>query len=136
MDTVDAFLRLHHAAGNAGWLREALRPSEPRAPEGPDDAGWTPERLLAAPVADWLVAGAPIGAREAAFGPEADAYVLEVLERIAGQLDGFRQTVENGIRVLLPEPERQATGVTGASGVEPQVVGDPAPAGGREAEPR
>lgn len=78
MDTVDAFLRLHHAAGNAGWLREALRPSEPRAPEGPDDAGWTPERLLAAPVADWLVAGAPIGAREAAFGPEADAYVLKV----------------------------------------------------------
>ena len=78
MDTVDAFLRLHHAAGNAGWLREALRPSEPRTPEGPDDAGWTPERLLAAPVADWLAAGAPIGAREAAFSPEADAYVLGV----------------------------------------------------------
>jgi DNA processing protein len=78
MDTVDAFLRLHHAAGNAGWLREALRRSEPRAPEGADDAGWTPERLLAAPVADWLAAGAPIGAREAAFGPEADAYVLGI----------------------------------------------------------
>ena len=77
MDTVDAFLRLHHAAGNAGWLREALRPSEPRALDSLDNAGWTPERLMAAPVADWLGMGAPIGTREAAFGPEADAYVLE-----------------------------------------------------------
>ena len=78
MDTVDAFLRLHHAAGNAGWLREALRPCEPRAPEGPDDAGWTPARLLDAPVANWLEAGAPIGARETAFAPDADAHVRRV----------------------------------------------------------
>lgn len=78
MDTVDAFLRLHHAAGNAGWLREALRPREPLAPDGANDPGWTPERLVAAPVADWLAAGAPIGTREAALGPEAGHYAASV----------------------------------------------------------
>lgn len=62
MDALDAFFRLHHAAGNAAWLREALKPSEPLA-----RAAWRPEALLDAPVADWLAAGAPIGAREAAL---------------------------------------------------------------------
>lgn len=77
MDTVDAFLRLHHAAGNAGWLREALRPAEP-ARGSAVAAGWAPAALLAAPVADWLASGAPIGARETALGPEADAHVGRV----------------------------------------------------------
>ncbi len=31
---------------------------------------------------------------------EADAYALEVLQRIAAQLDGFNRTVRNGIRLL------------------------------------
>lgn len=31
---------------------------------------------------------------------EADAYALEVLERISAQLEGFTRTVQNGIRVL------------------------------------
>jgi DNA processing protein len=78
MDALDAFLRLHHAAGNAGWLREALRPSESLALEAEDVAGWPPEQLLAAPVADWLSAGAPIGTREAALGPDAAAYAHAV----------------------------------------------------------
>ena len=30
----------------------------------------------------------------------ADAYALEVLQRIAAQLDGFGRTVQNGIRLL------------------------------------
>ena len=31
---------------------------------------------------------------------EADAYALEVLHRIAAQLESFGQTVQNGIRLL------------------------------------
>ena len=77
MDALDAFLHLHHAAGNAGWLREALRPAE--APLGETaPRAWTAEALLHAPVADWLASGAPIGARDAAFGPEAGAHVRRV----------------------------------------------------------
>ena len=78
MDTVDAFLRLHHAAGNAAWLREALHSPGSAAPEEGIRGSWRPCQLMAAPVHDWLAAGAPIGAREAAFGPEADAYVLGI----------------------------------------------------------
>lgn len=78
MDALDAFLRLHHAAGNAGWLRNALR--TPDAPVSMTAAthAWTPERLLAASVGEWLAAGAPIGAREAALGPDATRYVTTV----------------------------------------------------------
>lgn len=77
MDAVDAFLRLHHAAGNAGWLRQALRPVEP--PGGATERTASPPgALLTAPVADWLAVGAPIGAREAAYAEEADTHVRRV----------------------------------------------------------
>ncbi len=73
MDPLDAFLRLHHAAGNAAWLREALKPSDPLA-----RALWRPDGLLNAPVADWLAAGAPIGAREEALGEDAANHARSV----------------------------------------------------------
>ncbi|MGL6289221.1 MAG: DNA-processing protein DprA, partial [Silanimonas sp.] len=77
MDAFDAFLRLHHAAGNAAWLRDALHPTEPLArgarevSAGPVRAAWRPEALLDAPPADWLALGAPIGARDEALGADA-----------------------------------------------------------------
>ena len=78
MDTLDAFLRLHHAAGNAVWLRDALRPAGTGASEALAGPAWAPAALLAAPVSEWLAAGAPIGAREAALGPEAEAHARSV----------------------------------------------------------
>lgn len=75
MDALDDFLRLHHAAGNAAWLREALRPATDDTPARP---AWTATDLLHAPAADWLAAGAPIGAREAAWTTEALAYAGSV----------------------------------------------------------
>ncbi len=56
----------------------------------------------------------------AAIRADADAYALEVLERIAAQLEGFGRTVQNGIRLL------QSGGSVGPqeeSDVEPEVVG-------------
>ncbi len=79
MDTLDAFLRLHYAARNAAWLRHALYAirdgaaldeTSARAPEP-----WAAQDLLAAPVAEWLALGAPIGAREVAGSAEASAYI-------------------------------------------------------------
>ena len=81
---LEALIRLQHAAGNAGWLREALAPpgaasslstTAADADAAPACECWSPERLLASPVNDWLQIGAPIGAREAAFDAEADAAV-------------------------------------------------------------
>lgn len=78
MDALDAFLRLHHAAGNARWLRDTLQP------EGGPCSGETARlrtdamALIDAPVQDWLAAGAPIGAREAALGPDAASHAASV----------------------------------------------------------
>lgn len=82
MDALDAFLRLHHAAGNAGWLRDALRPAAPAfdASGAGARAGIDARDLLAAPVATWLALGAPIGAREAAWSAEAGAQAARVRE--------------------------------------------------------
>lgn len=77
MDSLDAFLRLHHAAGNAGWLREALRPTDTGAAMA-SPGQRAPADLFDAPVAEWLSSGAPIGAREDAHGPEAAAHVASV----------------------------------------------------------
>ena len=65
---IDAWIRLRHAAGHAGWLRDALAPG----------GTWSAARLLAAPVGEWLRLGAPIGARESAFDADADAAVARV----------------------------------------------------------
>jgi hypothetical protein len=59
---------------------------------------------------------------------DADAYALEVLERIAGQLDGFRRTVENGIQLLRAghragRGDSQAPPASPAERIEPSVVG-------------
>jgi hypothetical protein len=61
----------------------------------------------------------------AAIRADADAYALEVLERILAQLEGFGHTVQNGIRLLrsgspvgLPEEEPDVE-----PDVEPEVVG-------------
>jgi DNA processing protein len=78
MDTVDAFLRLHHAAGNAGWLRDALQARANATGEPCAGGAWRPEQLLSAPVGDWLAAGAPIGTREVALGPDAGRYAASV----------------------------------------------------------
>jgi len=78
MDATDALLRLLHAAGNAGWLRDTLQSRGSSGQEPGGRAARAVDLLLAAPVSDWLAAGAPIGAREAAFSPEADALVHRV----------------------------------------------------------
>jgi hypothetical protein len=56
----------------------------------------------------------------AAIRADADAYALEVLDRIAAQLEGFGRTVQNGIRLL-----QQGTPVKplGTPDVEPEVIG-------------
>ncbi len=78
MDALDAFLRLHHAAGNARWLRDVLHPMDGNPSTEPVHAEGWPVPLMGAPVGDWLAAGAPIGAREAALGAEAGAYAASV----------------------------------------------------------
>jgi hypothetical protein len=59
----------------------------------------------------------------AAIRSEADSYALEVLERIAAQLEGFGRTIENGMNLL--REGRLDAGAVPAAGVEAQVVGDP-----------
>lgn len=78
MDTLDAFLRLHYAAGNAGWLRKALRASEPG-----DAAGRSPLALLEAPASAWFAEGAPLGARAEAWSAAAEAHVESVRRWLA-----------------------------------------------------
>jgi F0F1-type ATP synthase membrane subunit b/b' len=58
----------------------------------------------------------------AAIRADADAYALEVLERIAAQLDGFGRTIQNGIR-LLKAGSPVSTPAAAALEVEPHVVG-------------
>jgi cell division septum initiation protein DivIVA len=64
----------------------------------------------------------------AAIRGDADAYALEVLERIAAQLDGFGRTIQNGIRLLKagsPVGPGQGTEPRpAATGAEPVTVGD------------
>jgi cell division septum initiation protein DivIVA len=56
---------------------------------------------------------------------DADAYALEVLERIAGQLEGFLRTVDNGIQLLgAGESASGGGGPLGDGGVEPRIVGE------------
>jgi hypothetical protein len=53
---------------------------------------------------------------------DADSYALEVLERLAVQLEGFHRTVHNGIELL-----RSGNPVTASQAViEPEIVGDEA----------
>ncbi|MEO8082743.1 MAG: hypothetical protein ABI780_02910 [Ardenticatenales bacterium] len=52
---------------------------------------------------------------------DADAYALEVLQRIAVQLDGFGRTVQNGIR-HLQIGGRVEPGADGVEAHEPTVV--------------
>ena len=75
MDALDAFLRFHYAAGNSGWLRTLLQVD---AGAERADCAAPLLRLLDAPAGDWLGAGAPIGAREAALGAEAAAHAHSV----------------------------------------------------------
>jgi hypothetical protein len=57
----------------------------------------------------------------AAIRADADAYALEVLERIAAQLDGFGRTIQNGIRLLKAGSPMSAP--TTLPNVEPHIVG-------------
>lgn len=57
-----------------------------------------PIRAQAQTEADAIIARAIDEA--SAIRADADAYALEVLQRIAGQLEGFGRTVQNGIRHL------------------------------------
>jgi hypothetical protein len=54
---------------------------------------------------------------------DADAYALEVLERIALQLESFRRTVDNGIQVLHGV-DPGGEGPLGEGGLQPRIVGD------------
>jgi cell division septum initiation protein DivIVA len=56
----------------------------------------------------------------AAIRGDADAYALEVLERIADQLEGFARTVQNGMQLLQSGSSVKPSGL---SGVEPEVPG-------------
>jgi len=58
----------------------------------------------------------------AAIRTDADAYALEVLERIAAQLDGFRTTIENGMALL--RAGRPVAAQAGFPHIEPEVVGE------------
>lgn len=78
MDPLDAFLRLHFAAGNAAWLRILLQPDPVHGGQAPPDRGVPLLHRLDAPAGDWLAAGAPIGARERALGAEAAAHAHAV----------------------------------------------------------
>jgi vacuolar-type H+-ATPase subunit H len=51
---------------------------------------------------------------------DADNYALEVLERIAAQVQSFGRTIDNGIRVLR---EGRLDAGAGADDVEPEIVG-------------
>ncbi len=55
-----------------------------------------------------------------AIRKEADAYAMEVLQRIAAQLDSFGATVRNGITLLQ---SGSSVASDADSAVEPQVVG-------------
>jgi cell division septum initiation protein DivIVA len=58
----------------------------------------------------------------AAIRSDADAYALDVLERIQSQLDAFGRTIDNGMRLLRAETEGEAR----PTEVVPEVVGDAA----------
>jgi hypothetical protein len=55
----------------------------------------------------------------AAVRADADAYALEVLQRIAAQLEGFSRTIQNGVRLL------ESGMPVGSPAIEPEVVGGP-----------
>ncbi len=62
----------------------------------------------------------------AAIRSDADAYALEVLERIAAQLEAFKQTIDNGMLLLRsgefdggPDAATQTE-----PGVEPEIIGE------------
>jgi len=67
MDALDALLRLHHAAGNAAWLRAALAPTglgdAPLSEPAAAPAGLAPAALVDAPEAVWRCWGAAAGTR-------------------------------------------------------------------------
>lgn len=53
----------------------------------------------------------------AAIRADADGYALEVLERIAAQLDTFGRTIQNGIRLL-----KAGASVAGGPDLEPHIA--------------
>lgn len=65
MDDDDALLRLHHAAGAAGWLRRLLTLTAGEAADTPALAAWS------ASASTWAKAGAPAEARALAGGKAA-----------------------------------------------------------------
>jgi cell division septum initiation protein DivIVA len=56
---------------------------------------------------------------------EADAYAMEVLERIQAQIDAFSRTVANGIRLLRGDPRNRHRPLVGDDDVEPEIMGAP-----------
>ena len=80
MDRTDALLRLHHAAANAGWLRDALFPPvDTGSTEAPAPSDGRATDLLHAPLQAWTAMGAPPLARDVAWGHAAAAYAERVL---------------------------------------------------------
>ena len=65
-----------------------------------------------------------------AIRADADSYALEVLERIAEQLEAFRRTIENGMHVLREGDVRheEPDGTSPGAKIQPEIVGDEAPA--------
>lgn len=57
----------------------------------------------------------------AAIRAEADNYALEVLERIAAQVQSFSRTIENGIHLLR---EGRLEAGAGTESIEPEIVGE------------
>jgi len=55
---------------------------------------------------------------------DADAYALQVLERIAGQLEDFRRVVDNGVQWLRDGQAGPSDEPFADSGIEPRIVGD------------
>jgi cell division septum initiation protein DivIVA len=67
----------------------------------------------------------------AAVRTEADAYALEVLERIAAQLETFGRTNDNGMKVLQEGQASRAAAYddpSAADRIQPEIVGDDSPA--------
>jgi hypothetical protein len=67
----------------------------------------------------------------AAVRADADAYVLEVLERIQAQIDHFARTIQNGIRLLRSESRDQRNLKDSLADEGEQVPEDEAPQGSR-----
>lgn len=56
---------------------------------------------------------------------DADAYALEVLEKLAAQLQDFERVIDNGIEWLRRSAESDDIGALTGDGIEPSIVGQP-----------